>query len=162
MKRFYPYILTVILEIVLGLVYGAVLYGIVSAYTCIVIGTAIPFALLFARSNEKNVVSKVIGTLLISVLFSSLSLAVFEGVSRSGGEFIAEYDVTVESVNGRGTGSAKFRTPYGSEGSVNLRDKRMIITDGEEYVEKGDTIKVREYVGKFGRTYYVFMGEIEP
>ena len=103
---------------------------------------------------------KLIEILVLSLLAMSVFILVFSFGNQLRGEFIDEYDVIVEYVNGRGGGIAEFTTPQGKEGRVNLHDYRPIIFDDNNYVEVGDKIRVREYKGVFNQFYYVFVEEI--
>ncbi len=161
MKRYIPYITVVAFQIILGLIYSLLPYDIVPTLIYF-FSVFVPFFILYLSSHEKHSTKKVIKLLIISVLFSAVSIAVFTETNRIHGEFIAEYNVTVESINGRGSGSATFTKTDGSYGKVALMDERAIICDDDKSVEIGDVITVREYRGLLGKTYYVFIEGVKP
>ena len=94
------------------------------------------------------------------VAFYGSFYSIFSGINQLRGEFIGEYDVVVEDVYVKGGGSACCTTPQGEEGIVAFDDFRLIISDDDDVVEVGDTIKVRQYKGLFDKIYYVFVEEI--
>ena len=149
----------IIFEIVLGFAYGFLLQNIIPAEVCLFVAFLVPFFVIaISFKNQRKVYVKMIETFVLSLLLMAVFIAVFFGVNQWRGEFIGEYDVIVEYVNGRGGGYADFTTPQGNEGRVDLHDYRPIIVDA--YVDVGDTIRVREYKGIFNELYYVFVEEI--
>ena len=149
----------IIFEIVLGFAYGFLLQNIIPAEVCLFVAFLVPFFVISISSkSQREVYVKLIETSVLSLLLAAVFIAVFFGGNQFRGEFIGEYDVIVEYVNHRGGGYADFTTPQGNEGSVDLHDYRPIIVD--DYVDVGDTIRVREYKGIFNELYYVFVEEI--
>ncbi len=161
MKHYIPYIVAVVFEIILGLIYCFLPYDKVPALIYF-FSVFVPFFILYLSLHEKNSTKKVIKILIISVIFSAVSIAVFTRTNQICGKFIAEYNVTVESINGRGSGSASFTKTDGSYGKVDLMDERVMIFDEKKSVDIGDVITIREYRGLFGKTYYIFVEEVKP
>ena len=160
MKKGWLFIVLIIFEIVLGLAYGFVLQNIVPVEICLIIAFFVPlFIVSTSFKKQRDVYVKFIEVLALSLLSMAVFIAVFFGGNQLRGEFIGEYDVIVEFVDGRGGGYADFTTPQGNEGSVDLHDYRPIIVD-DDYVDVGDTIRVREYKGLFNEIYYVFVAEV--
>ena len=161
MKKVCIYIILIIFEIALGISYGLLLQNIIPFGVCLLIAFFVPFlALSISFINKRDIYVKLIEILVLSLLAMSVFILVFSFGNQLRGEFIDEYDVIVEYVNGRGGGIAEFTTPQGKEGRVNLHDYRPIIFDDNNYVEVGDKIRVREYKGVFNQFYYVFVEEI--
>ena len=160
MKKGWVYGLLIFFETVLGLSYGFLLQNIIPVEVCLFIAFLVPFFVIaISFKNQREVYVKMIETFFLSLLLMAVFIAVFFCGNQWRGEFIGEYDVIVEYVNGRGGGYAHFTTPQGNEGSVDLHDYRPIIGD-DDYVDVGDTIRVREYKGIFNELYYVFVEEI--
>ena len=136
------------------------LQNIISVEICLFIAFFVPFFIIsISLKNEQDLHIKIIEVLFLSLLLMAVFMAVFLGGNQLRQDFIAEYDVTVEFVNGRLGGCAYFTTPQGNECSVELHDYRPIFVD-DDYVSVGDTIRVREYKGLFNDIYYVFIEEI--
>ncbi len=147
-------------ELILGFTYGFVLKQFVSAWICFLVAFFVPFVVLFYFSkNRQDVLVKLKRTFMLSLLLSAVSCGVIYYGNQLHAEFVGEYDVLVDYVNGRAGGCAYFIAPNGEEENVDLRDYRPIVSD-DDCVEAGDTIRVREYIGVFGETYYVFVEEI--
>ena len=160
MKKGWVYSILIIFEIVLGLAYGFLLQNVIPVEVCLFVAFLVPFFVISISSKkQRDVYVKLIETSVLSLLLVAVFIAVIFGGNQLRGEFIGEYDVIVEYVNGRGGGYANFTTPQGNEGSVDLHEYRPIILD-DDYVDVGDTIKVREYKGFFNELYYVFVEEI--
>ena len=156
MKKIMPYVALTAFEAVWGLFCGLTD---VHPRLCFCAAFLIPLVTLtLLRRRDKN--GKGFGqVILLSILLAAVPFAVSTEVNRADGKFVSEYDVTVESVNYRGSGSIKFKTPDGRDGEADLGENRLIIRDGEDLIEAGDTVTVREYVGVLGKTYYVLAGE---
>ena len=159
MKKWWVYIILIIFEMALVLAYGFLLQSVIPFGICLFIAFLVPLFIMFVSLKEqRDLYAKMIEAL----TFSLFSTAVFIGVFFCGNQlhrdFIDEYDVIVEYVNGRGGGYADFVTPQGDEGRVDLHDYRLVIVD-HDYVDVGDTIRVREYKGLFNRLFYVFVEE---
>lgn len=160
MKKIWLFILLLLFEIVLGLAYGLGLQNIVPVEVCLFIAFFVPLCIIsVSLKNQRDTYVKLIEVLVLSLLSIAVFIAVFFGGNQLRGDFIDEYDVIVEYVNGRGGGCADFTTPQGNKGSVDLHDYRPIIVD-DDCVDVGDTIRVREYKGLFNELYYVFVEEI--
>ena len=161
MKKAWIYIILIIFEIALGLTYGFLLQNIMPVETCLFIAFLVPFFTISVSAKEqRNKFVDWVEILALSFFSLVIFVGVFFGGNRLCGEYIGEYDVIVEYVNGRGGGCADFKTPQGEEGSVDLHDYRPIISN-DDYVEVGDTIKVRKYKGLFNMNYYVFVEEAQ-
>lgn len=160
MKKVWIYIILIIFEIALGLAYGFLLQNIIPIEVCLFIAFFVPFlSYLFLLKKQQDVYVKLIEVSVLSLLSMAVFITMFFGGNKLHGKFIDEYDVIVEYVNGKGGGYADFTTPQGNEGRVDLHDYRPIIVD-DDYVDVGDTIRIREYKGLFNEFYYVFVEEI--
>lgn len=158
MRKSYVYIILAVFEIALALSYGFILQNAVPLVFCVMVAFTTPIFVLHLCSKERrNISAKWKELLTASLLLMSVFSTVFFGINELHGEFIGEYDVIVEYVNGRGGGYAEFTTPQGRAGSVDLNDYRILIID--DSVEIGDTIRVREYKGFFNKYYYRFVEE---
>lgn len=162
MKNLYLYVILILFEIAVALTYGFILQNIISTETCLSIAFLVPFILLvaFSKKDQEKIQVKVLKTLVVALFFALSSSLIFYSVNGLNGELIGEYEVIVENVSGKAGGSAGFISPYGTHQTVELHDYRPIYTDEDDYVAVGDTIKVREFKGIFGRSYYVFVEEI--
>jgi hypothetical protein len=116
--------------------------------------------LIFSMKNQEKIWGKLLRILVLALFLALLSFITFRLVNNTNGKLIGEYEVVVEAVYGRGGGTADFTSPYGTTESVELHDYRLIYFDEDDFVDVGDTIKVREYKGIFGVSYYVFVEEI--
>ena len=160
MKKVWVFIVLTFVETALGVVYGFLLQNIIPVEVCLFVAFFIPFFIIFVFSkSQREVYVKLAETFVLSLLLAAVFIAVFFGGNQLRREFVGEYDVIVEYVNGRGGGYADFITPQGNEARVDLHDYRLIIL-GDDYVDVGDTIRVREYKGLFNELYYVFVEEI--
>ena len=160
MKKSWIYIVLAVFEMAFGLAYGFLLQNVLTFEFCLIVAFIVPFTVLsisFKESRDTIVNWKKL--LLLSLFLMLVFSFVFFKGNQLHGEFIDEYDVTVEYVNYRGGGYANFTTPQGKEGSVDLHDYRPIIID-DDRVDLGDKIRVREYKGIFNEYYYVFVEEI--
>jgi len=155
MKKTWIYIALIFFEIVLGFLYGLFLQSIVTGESYFFIAFCIPFTVLSILAKKQDMFLKISETIFLSFLFFMVAVLVLHYGNQIHAEFMDEYDVVVEFVNGRGGGSAEFTTPNGEEGRVDLHDNRIIIMDDSDRVKVGDTIRVREYKGFFNRLYYV-------
>jgi len=161
MKKVIILISLILAEVVIGIIYGLSPQNKVSTLLFYGLGAVAAFCifLIFLLKNHRfseifidiTVFSLILG--LIPFFFSS-------DINELGGKFVAEHTVTVDKISGRADGTASFYTPDGSYATVDLHDYRIIILDGEEFVDVGDTIKVCEYVGLFKQKYYVFVEEV--
>lgn len=113
-----------------------------------------------ASEKSKNIWIKLIEVLVLSLLSTALFMSIYICGNEVFGEYIDEYEVVVEFVDGRGGGYADFTTPQGAKGSVGLHDYRLVMDD-DDHVAVGDTIRVREYKGLFKKLFYVFVEEIQ-
>ena len=160
MKKVWAYIALIIFEIALGLTYGFVLRNFMPVELLFVIAFAFPFFVLFiCCKSRKDKGVKFSGLLFSSWILTAVAISVFFYGNQLNGEFIGEYNVVVQHLNGKGGRYATFITPAGTEGDVTLHDYRPITFD-DDYVDVGDTIRVREYKGLFNEYYYVFVKEI--
>ena len=102
MKKFWIYITLTFFEILLGLTYGFFLQNIISVEICLFIAFFVPFFIIsISLKNEQDLHIKIIEILFLSLLLMAVFMAVFLGGNQLRQDFFAEYDVTVEFVNGR-------------------------------------------------------------
>ena len=162
MKKIYLYVILILFEVAVGLTYGFILQNIISIEDCLIIAFLVPFILMliFSMKNQEKIWGKLLRILVLALFLALLSFITFRLVNNKNGKLIGEYEVVVEAVYGRGGGTADFISPYGTTESVELHDYRLIYFDEDDFVDVGDTIKVREYKGIFGVSYYVFVEEI--
>ena len=104
--------------------------------------------------NDK--VNKMLWVLIVSLILAGLSTLLYDAINRASGEFVAEYEVEVESCLYNDGGKAYFTAPDGEDSSVRLNDYR-VITQDDDYIKEGDIITVREYVGFFRKTFFVLV-----
>ena len=158
MKRYWICIVLLLFEIILLIACSFMLQNILSVETCLNITFCVSFIVLFASlKDEQNKTSRLIETLSLSVLLTLISFGIFSYGNQLHGEYIEEYDVVVEYVNSRGGGHASFTTPDGKEETVELNDRRPVITNEDDCVNVGDTIKVQKYRGIFNKHYFIFV-----
>ena len=153
-------IILLIFGIASALVYGFFGQNVIPFYVCVISTFLIPFLFLFASLNKRDQQKKWMDIIALSLLSMAVFVVSFSGVNQLHGEFVGEYDVVVEDVYYRSGGSAYFTTPQGEDGVVDLNDHRLVISDDDDVVDVGDTIKVRQYKGLFDKIYYVFVEEI--
>ena len=91
--------------------------------------------------NDK--VNKMLWVLIVSLILAGLSTLLYDAINRASGEFVAEYEVEVESCLYNNGGKAYFTAPDGEDSSVRLNDYR-VITQDDDYIKEGDIITVRE------------------
>ena len=108
--------------------------------------------------NDK--VNKMLWVLIISLLLAGVSTLLYDAINRSSGEYVAEYEVEVIDSNQRNGGIAYFIDQNGNTADVNLHDYRIIAIE-DDYVNEGDIIAVREYIGLFGETFFIFVDKNE-
>ncbi len=160
MKINWIYTILFVFEITLALTYGLFFQNYMLDDFFFISAIIVPFTVLIISSKEETSMStKCEKALILSLALMVIFVISFDGLNKLDGEFIDEYDVIVEEVTHRDGGQATFTTPQGNEGSVDLHDYRPIIVD-DDYVDVGDTIRVREYKGIFNELYYVFVEEI--
>lgn len=163
MKKFIILFSLILAEAVLGIVYGLSPQNRVSSLVTFAAGGAIAFGFLLTCALKKHKLKEIIVDVTVFSLIIGIIPFIFcTEVNQIDGKLVAEYTVTVERISGRGSGSASFYTPDGDYGTVNLHDHRIMILDGEEFVDVGDKIKVQEYIGIFKKKYYVFVEEVYP
>lgn len=163
MKKFIILFSLILAEAVLGIVYGISPKNRSSTLVSFAVGAVIAFGVLLFCALKKHRISEIIVDVTVFSLIIGIIPFIFcTVVNQIDGKLVAEYTVTVERISGRGSGSASFYTPDGDYGTVNLYDHRIMILDGEEFVDVGDKIKVREYIGIFKDTYYIFVEEVYP
>ena len=158
-------LLTIVLlalsEIVLGCLYGFLLQNVIPYGLLLAVAYILPFTLLliFWKNRRDKTVVNIVEAAVLSLLLCIVALSTYDAGNHLHAEMTAQYDVVVESVYGRGGGSAAFTTPDGHSAEVDLHDYRVVLTG--DYVEVGDTIRVQEYCGLFQQPYYVFVEEVE-
>ena len=108
--------------------------------------------------NDK--VNKILWALIVSLILAGLSTLIYGEINRATGEFVAEYDVEVESCLYNNGGKAYFTAPDGQDASVRLNDYRVVVPD-DDYIKEGDVITVREYVGLFRETYFILVETVQ-
>lgn len=152
--------LTVLLEIILGCLYGFWLQNAIPYELFLCVAYIFPFVLLLLlwKNRRDKTLVKIIEVAALSLLLCIVAPITYDVGNHLSSEMTAQYDVVVESVYGRGGGSATFTTPDGRSAEVDLHDYRVVLVD--DYVEVGDTIRVQEYCGLFQQPYYVFVEEI--
>ena len=154
------FIISLVFGIASALVYGFFGQNVIPFAVCVMSTFLIPFLILFIRLNKRDQHKKWLDIVALSLLSMAVFIVSFSGINQLRGEFIGEYDVVVEDVYVKGGGAACFTTPQAEEGIVEFDDFRLIISDDDDVVEVGDTIKVRQYKGLFDKIYYVFVEEI--
>ena len=162
MKKTIIYVILALFEITLGLTYGFLLRNVFSIEVCLVIAFLVPFIviLFFSRKDNGKIGARFLKILVIALLFTMACCVIFIFANNIKGELIGEYEVIVEDISAKGGGSAGFISPHGTYEYVDLHDYRIILTDEDDYVDVGDTIRVREYMGIFDMNYYVFIEEM--
>ena len=162
MKKLLLYVILILFEIAAVLAYGFIFRDIISIETCLIIAFFIPFILfvIFYGKEQGTIKSKLLKIVLLSLCFVLFFIVIFFSVNNIDSKFVGEYEVVVEYIGGGSGNSASFTTPDGEYGSVDLHDYRPILTDEDEYVTVGDTIRIKEYKGVFGFSYYVFVEEV--
>lgn len=109
--------------------------------------------------NDK--VNKILWVLIVSLILAGISTLIYDEINRATGEFVAEYDVEVESCLYNNGGKAYFTAPDGQDASVRLYDFWVIRSDDDDYVKEGDVITVREYVGLFRETFFTLVETVQ-
>lgn len=161
MKKRWICIILIFFEIALAMAFGFLLQDIMPIELCFAIAFLVPlFVICVSSKKSENIWIKLIEVLVLSFLSMALFMSIYICGNEVYGEYIDEYEVVVEFVDGRGGGYADFTTPRGTKGSVGLHDYRLVMDD-DDYVAVGDTIRVREYKGLFKKLFYVFVEEIQ-
>ncbi len=161
MKKAWIYLSVTAFEMALGLVYGFWLQRLLPVAVWLAVAFLVPFAVFGLRSQTRDSAARWVEVIAVSVLFAAVSPLTFSLGNRIGSTFVGEHDVVVEYVIGRGGGTATFTMPNGRVGEVELHDYRPVLSDDANFVDVGDTIRVREYRGLFQLTYYTFVEETE-
>lgn len=163
MKRLYVYIIAVVFEILFAIFYGFFLQNIINLTDYIFLSFCFAFLILLisAKTENNNFKVKAIELLTLSFILCALSLAVFWTGNNARIQMVGEYDVIVEDTTYQNGGIAYFTNKKGHQGQVDLHDYRSITSENEDFIDIGDTIRVQEYAGLFGQTYYVFIAEIK-
>ena len=116
--------------------------------------------IFYKKLPFEDKVNKLLWVLIVSLLLAGLSTLLYNAINRTSGEYVAEYEVEVIDSNQRNGGIAYFIDQNGNYEDVNLHDYRVIAIE-DDYVNEGDIITVREYVGLFGETFFVLVDENE-
>lgn len=144
------YLVIALCAVILPLAYGFTVGGMPTIWQRIVqtlfLGSL--FAFMIRRNFFESVWKRLFLILVVTVLSTTGSWAVYFYVNSLQGTFVSEYDAVVTDAYYRGGGTASFQNPKGEERAVDLHDHRLIVLD-DSYVKVGDTIRVREYVGLF-------------
>ncbi|MBE6531869.1 MAG: hypothetical protein E7679_07300 [Ruminococcaceae bacterium] len=162
MKKLYLYIILILFEITIGLSYAFILWDLLSIEIYLIFAFFVPFLLfvIFSKNDEGKITAKTLKILILSLLLALSSFMPLITINAITAEFVAEHEVVVENIGGRGGGWASFTSHDGLLEYVDLHDYRIILTDEDEYVTIGDTIRVKEYKGIFDISYYVFVEEV--
>lgn len=121
----------------------------------------IPFCvsmMFYKKLPFADKVNKILWVLLCSLIFAGVSTLVYDEINRTTGEFVAEYEVEVIDSYQRNGGTAYFIDHNGNKAEVNLHDYRIIAIE-DDYIDEGDIITVREYIGLFRETFFVLVDE---
>jgi hypothetical protein len=119
----------------------------------------IPFCvsmMFYKKLPFADKVNKILWVLLCSLIFAGVSTLVYDEINRATGEFVDEYEVEVIDSYQRNGGIAYFIDRNGNKAEVNLHDYRIIAIE-DDYINEGDVITVREYVGLFRKNYFVLV-----
>ncbi|MBQ8523598.1 MAG: hypothetical protein IJ457_03135 [Clostridia bacterium] len=163
MKKFIILFSLILAEVLICIVYGLSPQNRSSTLVSFAVGAVIAFGVLLFCALKKHRISEIIVDVTVFSLIIGIIPFIFcTEVNQIDGKLVAEYTVTVERISGRGDGSVSFYTPDGNYGSADLNDHRIMILDDEEFVDVGDTVKIREYIGIFKKKYYVFVEEVYP
>lgn len=157
------YIVSAACELVWIFCYGFFLNSFMPRDVFFFAAFGIPFCvnmIFYKKLPFKDKVNKMLWVLILSLIMAGLSILLYDALNRASGEFVDEYDVSVVDCYHKNGGTAYFKDRDGQDASVELRDYRIVIPD-DDYVTTGDTITVREYVGFFGETFYVFVEEVK-
>ena len=117
-------------------------------------------AWIFCYGLLLNSFMPMLWVLILSLILAGLSTLLYDAINRASGEYVAEYDVEVESCLYNNGGKAYFKAPNGQDASVRLNDYRLIKQD-DDFIIEGDVITVQEYVGLFRKTYFILVDENE-
>ncbi len=144
------YLVIALCAVILPLAYGFTVGGMPTIWHRIVQTLFLGglFAFMIRRNFFESVWKRLFLILVVTVLSTTGSWAVYFYVNSLQGTFVSEYDAVVTDAYYRGGGTASFQNPKGEERAVDLHDHRLIVLD-DSYVKVGDTIRVREYVGLF-------------
>ena len=120
-------------------------------------GIAFSVSLIFYKKLPfDDKINKMLWVLICSLIFAGVSALTYDGINRATGEFVAEYEVEVVDSYQRNGGTAYFIDQNGNEAKVNLHDYRIIAIE-DDYVNEGDVITVREYIGLFRETFFILV-----
>lgn len=144
------YLVIALCAVILPLAYGFTVGGMPTIWHRIVQTLFLGglFAFMIRRNFFESVWKRLFLILVVTVLSTTGSWAIYFYVNSLQGTFVSEYDAVVTDAYYRGGGTASFQNPKGEERAVDLHDHRLIVLD-DSYVKVGDTIRVREYVGLF-------------
>lgn len=132
-----------------------------SVFFFVAFGIAFCVSLIFYKKLPfTDKVNKMLWVLISSLIFAGISTLAYDGINRITSEYVAEYEVEVIDSYQRNGGIAYFIDQNGNTADVNLHDYRIIAIE-DDYVNEGDIITVREYIGLFGETFFVLVDENE-
>ena len=157
------FVVCIICELAWIFCYGAFLNSFLPMSVFFLAAFGIPFCvnmIFYKKLPFNDKVNKMLWVLIVSLILAGLSTLLYDAINCASGEFVAEYEVEVESCLYNNGGKAYFTTPDGKDSSVRLNDYRVIKQD-DDYIKEEDVITVREYVGLFGKTFFVLVDENE-
>lgn len=154
-------IVCIICELAWIFCYGLMLNSFLPMSVFFFAAFGIPFCvsmMFYKKLQFADKVNKILWVLLCSLIFAGVSTLVYDEINRTTGEFVAEYEVEVIDSYQRNGGIAYFIDHNGNKAEVNLHDYRIIAIE-DDYINEGDVITVREYIGLFCETYFVLVDE---
>lgn len=162
MRKTIKYIILAAIEIAFAFIYGLFLQEYMTILAFLIWAVSIPFISLIVQAfvSKKVLGHEILMILISSVLLGVLAIGAFQVGNKLYGEYVGEYEVTVEYISGRHNESVTVRLPNGETAIVNVESK-LIYIDESEYVDEDDVILIREWKGLFGTPFYVFVEEIE-
>lgn len=157
------FLICIICELAWIFCYGLLLNSFLPMGTFFFAAFGIAFCLnmlFYKKLPYKDKVNRMLWILICALVLAMLSSLLYDAINRASGEYVAEYEVEVESCLYNNGGKAYFKAPNGQDASVRLNDYRLIKQDDDLIIE-GDVITVQEYVGLFRETYFVLVDENE-
>lgn len=157
------FLICIICELAWIFCYGLLLNSFMPMSVFFFAAFVIPFCvnMIFNKSLPfQDKVNKMLWVLILSLILAGLSTLLYDAINRASGEYVAEYEVEVESCLYNNGGKAYFKAPNGQDASVRLNDYRLIKQD-DDFIIEGDVITVQEYVGLFRKTYFILVDENE-
>ncbi len=125
----------------------------------LIVGIILIHILMTPRSEGMDIKTRLSEILVIAVLFGGGSLFAYDKLNKSTEEFVRQFDVVAVTVYTDELGGRIYF--YDDDGNYCVADYNYVLFDNgdprKHFVVSGDTVRIDEYKGFFGNSYYSFV-----